>query len=228
MFEDYVARIGDRTGLYSAVSDLGVVGPVLYPGSYLDSAPMDVWPDVVFVDNDRTYARRVRALEEVPTGARFLVADYREPVPEIHDGWAALLISMYAGPVSRYCTRYLRRGGHLLANNSHGDASLAIIDPRYRLVAVQPHAGARFVLAGLEEFQEPKKPADLALDAVLASGRGVAFLRPAQCYLFALVGSVRSARPGPRTPDEHDGLGGDDGSSTAHEAMPHEFGTGVS
>ncbi len=188
MFEDYLAKIGDRTAVYAAVRELTEVGPVLYPGSYLDIAPLNVWPEVMFVDNDRTYARRVRALTETPAGATFVVADYREPLPGVPDDWAALLLSLWTGPVSRHCTRYLRVGGHLLANNSHGDASLAMLDPRYRLVAVQPRAGARFATGALEEFQQPKHPERFAVEAILESGRGVVFTRTAQYYLFERTG----------------------------------------
>lgn len=187
MFEDYVARIGDRTPVYSAVRDLVGDGPVLYPGSYLDVAPLEVWSDVMFVDQDRGYVRRVRALEEVPPGARFVVADYREPIPGVEDESFALLVSLYAGPVSVHCTRYLRLGGHLLANNSHGDASLAVLDPRYRLVAVQPRAGAALRTSDLAEFVEPRQPDRLTVAAVLGSGRGAAFRRTAAYYVFRRV-----------------------------------------
>ena len=36
-----------------------------------------------------------------------------------------LLVSLYSGPLSGHCTPYLRVGGMLLANASHGDVALA-------------------------------------------------------------------------------------------------------
>lgn len=54
-----------------------------------------------------------------------------------------LLISLYAGFVSEHCTCHLRNGGLLLVNSSHGDAAMASIDDRYRLVGVvSSRAGA--------------------------------------------------------------------------------------
>ena len=66
---------------------------------------------------------------------RFIGADYTDPLG-LDDGGFDLLISMYAGFISEHCTRYLRVGGTLLVNPSHGDAAMASIDPRYRLTGV--------------------------------------------------------------------------------------------
>ena len=45
-----------------------------------------------------------------------------------------LLISQYAGFVSQHCKKYLKIGGILLVNNSHGDASMAKLDDDYKFV----------------------------------------------------------------------------------------------
>lgn len=188
-FGGYLESIGDRTASYRAARAITGGERALYPGSYLDIAPLNAWPEVAFVDSDRKFAKAVSALPAKPAGARFVVADYREPLAEVSDGWADVLISLYAGPVSRYCTRYLADGGYLLANNSHGDASLALLDPRYELVAVQPTwASARFRADNLDSFSRARRPDAFTVDQVLASGRGVAFERTAACYLFRLVG----------------------------------------
>ncbi len=188
-FGGYLETIGDRTASYRAARAITGGERVLYPGSYLDAAPLSVWPEVTFVDSDRTFATAVSALPTTPTGARFVVADYREPLAEVANGWADVLISLYAGPVTRYFTRYLADGAYLLANNSHGDASLALLDPRYELVAVQPTwASMQYRTGNLDSFARARKPETFTVDQVLASGRGVAFERPAACYLFRRVG----------------------------------------
>lgn len=179
-FEDYRQRIGDRTPAYRAVRSLLGDVRVLYPGSYLDAQPLDVWTDVVCLDTDPVY-RRVVAKGQLPTRGEFLVADYRE---DLEVGEFDLLLSLYAGPVSVHCTRYLRVGGHLLCSNSHGDASLASLDPRYRIRAVLPR-GDRLRTEDLEDFVTPRRPA--SRDAVVASGRGVAFRRSARYHLFRRV-----------------------------------------
>lgn len=182
---DYRETIGDRTRAYLAAKEITGGHRVLYPGSYLDTAPLGAWPDVTFVDNDRKYAKFVAQLREPIPGARFLVADYREPIEGVPDGDAQVLISLYAGPISLHCTSYLALGGYLLANNSHGDASLAMLDPRFQLVAVLPTwRAARFRTRELTPFARAIKPETHTVHHVLASGRGVAFEKPAACYLF--------------------------------------------
>ncbi len=184
-FGAYLDTIGDRTASYRAARAITGGDRALYPGSYLDTAPLNAWPEVTFVDNDRNYAKAVAHLAEPIPGGRFLVADYREPLVGVDDGWADVLLSFYAGPISQHCTRYLAAGGFLLANNSHGDASLAMLDPRYTLVAVQPSWGtAKFRTTDLEPFARAKRPETHTVDRVLASGRGVAFEKSAACYLF--------------------------------------------
>ena len=138
---------GDRHRLFDAVANAVDATTVLYPGSYVDLAPAFVWPSVTFVDVDRRANQffadvdGVRELIEehrADTGAdavRFVHADYQEPL-DLTDGSFDLLISLYAGFISEHCTRYLRVGGHLLVNSSHGDAAMASIDRRYRLSAV--------------------------------------------------------------------------------------------
>lgn len=187
-FGNYLEKIGDRTASYRAARMITGGEHALYPGSYLDTAPLAVWPNVTFVDNDRKFAKEVAGLSEPIPRATFLVADYREPLPGIQEGSADILISLYAGPISQYCSRYLRVGGYLLANNSHGDASLALLDPRYELAAVLPTwTSTRYLTAGLAPFARAKRSEAHTIDRVLASGRGVAFEKSAACYLFQLL-----------------------------------------
>ncbi len=63
---------------------------------------------------------------------RFHPMTYTNPLPE-PDQSVDLLISQFAGFVSLHCKRYLRLGGYLIVNDSHGDASMANIDPAYHL-----------------------------------------------------------------------------------------------
>lgn len=139
---EYDRHPDDRIRLFRAVATLVPRSePVLYPGSYVDIAP-SVWFDAVtYADMDKR-ANRFFSQEDAVTalirskraaaGAdldpapqiAFEHADYREPMSPA-DGSVGLLVSLYAGFVSEHCTRYLRSGGRLLVNNSHGDASMA-------------------------------------------------------------------------------------------------------
>lgn len=193
----YRESIGDRSGLFSALADAWPIGRVLSPGSYVDLSPSTAFPSVVYVDTD-TRARRFFADRDLVTSelagrarpgagrdVRFLGTDYTHPL-DLPDANADLLISLFAGPVWEHCRRYLRQGGWLLANTSHGDASLAALDPTMRLVAAVHHRGGRYrpVTNRLDRYLVPTRPEKVDADQIRTSGRGVAYTFTAFAYLF--------------------------------------------
>lgn len=129
----YDRHPGDRVRLFAAVAAvLPGSAAVLYPGSFVDVGPSVWFDDVTYVDTDRRaagffarsgeVARLVAAKRTAPGPAvRFHGMDYRTRMP-VEDCSVDLLISLYAGFVSEHCARYLRPGGVLLVNNSHGDS----------------------------------------------------------------------------------------------------------
>lgn len=191
---------GDRLRLFNAVAEVVDAETVLYPGSWCDVAASFVWPAVAYVDTDRRAARffgdpdGVREIIAVVDGApddpdvRFINADYTEPLP-LDAGSFDLLVSLYAGPVSRHCTSYLRVGGELLVNPSHGDAALASIDLRYELsgVVVSRAGDYRVTTADLERYLVPKKSVEITPELIERTGRGVAYTKRAFAYLFRRV-----------------------------------------
>ncbi len=119
---------------------------------------------------------------------RFLHADYTTDLPVPTAGFD-LLISLYAGLVWDHCRRYLAPSGLLLANTSHGDASIAAIDPRLELVAAVHHRGGTYRLdrTALDSYVEPKSPSAADADHIRATGRGIAYTRSAFGYVFQRV-----------------------------------------
>jgi hypothetical protein len=197
LWEQQCALVGDRRELFAGVADEVDASAVLYAGSYVDIAPSFVWDSVTYVDTDRRADRfftDVPGVEELladagvdPTtrSVRFISADYTEPL-DIADGSVELLISLYAGFVSEHCTRYLRPGGHLLVNPSHGDAAMASIDPRYRLVAAITSRGGRYRVRrnDLDDDLVPKRDIEVTREFLHETGRGVAYTKSAFAYLF--------------------------------------------
>ncbi len=189
--------IGDRSGLFCAIADGWPIARALYPGSYVDLSPSIGFRSVVYVDSDpraqRLFADRELVASELAgrtrSGAgsevRFLGADYTHRL-ELPDASVDLLISLYAGPAWEHCRRYLRPGGWLLANTSHGDASLAALDPTLRLVAAAHHRDGRYRLSTdrLDRYLVPKRPEAAHVDQIRASGRGLAYTNTAFAYLF--------------------------------------------
>ncbi len=196
-WSQYRESIGDRSGLFAALAGAWSIERALYPGSYVDLSPSTAFGLVTYVDNDARAARffadpdLVRAELAGLTGpgvdpeVRFLAGDYTKPL-DVPEGSMDLLISLYAGPVSEYCRRDLRPGGLLLANTSHGDASVAALEPDVRLVAAVHHANAgyRLVTDGLETYLVPKRPETADAVRIRSSGRGIAYTRSAAAYLF--------------------------------------------
>jgi hypothetical protein len=191
---------GDRLRLFCAIHDALRPRAALYPGSFADIAPSFVIDDVTYVDDDRRAARFFSDNEGVDeliathrktdsrARWRFIATDYRDRLP-VDDASVDLLISLYAGLVSDSCTRYLRPGGLLLANTSHGDASIAALDDRYELAAaVLARAGGyRIVTDGLGRFLQPRASEDATAERIRAAGRGVAYTTPAFAYVFRLL-----------------------------------------
>lgn len=188
---------GDRPALFAEVARLTGAQTALYPGSYIDIAPSTAFPEVHYLDVDRrantffSDPAEVRAIlaELNPQAAdavfSFRQADYREPLDLPP---ADLLLSLYAGPISHYCTDYLRVGGHLLAVTSHGDVTLALRDPRYRLEAVlnREDGGYRTLTTDLERFTQVKGAAP-ETGEILQTCLGGKYRTPATAYLFQRV-----------------------------------------
>ena len=198
---DYDAHPDDRIRLFGAVD--GFVNPaaVLYPGSYVDIAPSVFFADVHYVDTDKRANRFFKLHADVarliqdkrgkidrPSAGfafRFDASDYREPLG-IKDGSVDLLISLYAGFVSEHCTRYLSERGYLLANNSHGDASMASLDHDYELSAVINSRGGVYKVAtsNLDTYLIPKRGEPPTIESLRTNGRGIAYTKSPFAYIF--------------------------------------------
>ena len=189
----------DRLRLFRAVGKFVAPETVLYAGSYVDVAPSFVFSNVTYVDMDR----RAKKFFEDVKGVREIIDAQGSTPPNgvfsfIHSDYAKLtlpeqsfdlLISLYAGFISEYCTDYLKIGGYLLVNPSHGDAALASIDDRYRLagVVILQSGDYRVSATGLNDYLQPKKSADITRESLFSSNRGVGYTRSAFAYLFERV-----------------------------------------
>ncbi len=190
---------GDRLRLFSALADAFDVSTVLYPGSWVDVATSFVFADVTYIDIDRQAAKffadaegvdeliAQNRLVESPGRWRFIPKDYTTPL-EVPAESFDLLVSLYAGFVSEHCTRYLRPGGFLLVNASHGDAAMVSIDPQYELVAAITSRSGSYTVRrdNLDTYLIPKKPIEVTVESLHTSGRGIAYNKPAFAYVFQL------------------------------------------
>jgi hypothetical protein len=192
----FVEKQDERLELFRALVDRFGIESALYPGSFFHIAPSLFIPEVVYVDTDRRarsffgkpevieYVRKRRTYERVPE-IRFHGIGYSNEIDE-PEGSFDLLISQYSGFVSMHCGDYISPGGILLANNSHGDASMASIDGRFELIGVVKRRGQRFSLSekDLGEYLVPKKPVEITREYLLERQRGIGYTRSAFSYLF--------------------------------------------
>ncbi len=191
---------GDRWRLFQTVATAFTPSKVLYPGSYVDIAPSFVFPSVTYVDVDKR-ARQffddaggvgeiIRSHEGSPAEPdfSFIHADYSDALHLAAESFD-LLVSLYGGFISDECTQYLKLGGTLLVNSSHGDAAMASIDPRYELSAVVVSRDGNYQIdsSRLDRFLVPKKPTEITHDLLRESGRGIAYTNPRFAYTFTRV-----------------------------------------
>jgi hypothetical protein len=191
---------GDRWRLFQAVGECVDADTVFYPGAFVDISPSFVFPDVTYLDMDKRTPRfftDVNGILDIiaeHAGApdtpefRFIHSDYSEALA-LPDESFDLLISLYAGFVSEHCTRYLKKGGTLLVNPSHGDAAMASIDARYALLGViLARAGGYIVRkTGLDKYLVPKKAIEITPEFLHKHGRGIGYTRSAFAYLFKRI-----------------------------------------
>lgn len=187
---------GDRWRLFGAVAEALDVNRVFYPGSFVDIAPSFVFKSVTYLDSDKRAqaffadtagVAAILAQHNGPANPdiTFMQADYtsRLDVPDEHFD---MLVSLYAGLVSRYCTRYLRVGGTLLVNSSHGDVAMASIDSRYQLtgVIISRSGNYRVATTRLDSYLIPKKKQAITVESLMQSRRGVGYTKSPFAYLF--------------------------------------------
>ena len=102
-----------------------------------------------------------------------------------------LLISSYAGFVSRACRDFVRPGGLLVVNNSHGDASMAqCYQKTWKLVGVIPQQQPpqhKVLTTQLDDYMIPKRPEEASLTEadIELLGKGIAFTKSnVAAYVF--------------------------------------------
>ena len=196
--QNYVDKDFERLELFVLLKKRYGIESALYPGSYIHITPSFVFPLTVYADTDKRakrffedsrtleFVEQKRCYDGKPT-IRFHPQDYTEDLPE-EPGSFDLLISQWAGFVSLACKPYLKPGGLLLVNNSHGDASLASIDEDYRLIAAVSMRGGKYRLSetDLEGYFVPKTDVEITPEYLFKLKRGIGYKKTAWAYVFRL------------------------------------------
>lgn len=195
------SREDERIGLFTALSLNFEIEKILYPGSHVHVTPSFVFPEVAYVDSYKPTAKFFASEEylslintrknysEKPI-VRFHLSDYAEEFEEPKE-YFDLLLSQYAGFISQACKKYLKVGGILVTNNSHGDASMACLDEDYEFIGVyQRRSDTHYTIktTGLEEYFVPKK-SDVVVtkESLLAAMRGIGYTKSPTGYIFRRI-----------------------------------------
>jgi len=195
--EEQDRHLRDRLRLFTTIGAFTGATSVLYPGSFVDVAVSFVFDSVTYVDNDRQASRffaDTAGVDEIISRHRrdarkaewrSIPSDYRTEL-DLADRSVGLLVSLYAGFVSEHCTRYLRPGGWLLVNPSHGDAAMASTDSHYRLAAVINARAGRYTVTerDLGSYMIPKRPTEITVELLHETSGGIAYTRSPFAYLF--------------------------------------------
>ncbi|WP_214745774.1 hypothetical protein [Exiguobacterium sp. s189] len=192
LYEAYSQKIGDRKQVYETIASIFDVKRALYPGSHVDIAPSLVIPHVVYVDSFKGTIRFFKHLEKVqeliderkeydePCTIEFFGQDYTQPL-DIEP--VDLIISQYAGFVGQATKDYLKLGGILLCNDSHGDATLARFDEAFELIGVIGSANA-LVQTGLDEYFQLPKGKVVDITEVKKMMKGPQYTKQVENYVF--------------------------------------------
>lgn len=100
------------------------------------------------------------------------------------------MISQYAGFVGQGAKPYLKKGGLLVCNNSHGDASMADLDPDFELIAVyRRKTDDKFSISekNLKQYLIPKKGSQPTKEELIKSMKGTTYTKSPSGYIFRKV-----------------------------------------
>lgn len=196
----YVDRDFERLDLFQLLHEKYQINSAIYPGSFVHVTPSFIYPITTYIDSDKKAKKFFSHPEftefinshkkyEQEAVVAFYSKDYREPIDDQNEKYD-LLISQYAGFLSTHCKKYLKMGGILWVNNSHGDASMASIDEDYEFVAVIRKSGGkhRWSEKKLEQYFVPKKEIEITKEYLEEIQKGIGYKKSASSYLFRRVG----------------------------------------
>jgi hypothetical protein len=196
-YEEYITKIGDRYNLFKLLKDKFDIKTIVYPGSYIDITPSFFFPSAYYIDTDKkakkffenensilNYLKKNKIYKE-DIKIKYYPKDYRLNFQDTITS-SDLLISLYAGFISKYCKNLLKKNGLLLANNSHGDASMAKLDNDFEFYGVINYRNKKYYLSNdeLDEYFIPKKDIIVTKELLEKTNRGIGYKKPANYYLF--------------------------------------------
>lgn len=199
-YHEYVNKAGDRYDVFVGVVEQFSIKKAIYPGSYIHITPSLIIPEVIYVDTDKKAIKFFENEKEIinfvnnnkvyteSSIVKFQAKDYWSEI-SIPYGYADLLISQYAGFVSQACKKYLKKGGILLVNDSHGDATMARVDEDYNFIGVLKYSNGKFFVENeeLEKYFILSGGRCIDIDVVKSSMKGPKYKTVSGYYIFKKI-----------------------------------------
>jgi hypothetical protein len=187
-------------GLFRELKKKFNIDKVFYPGSYVHITPSLIFANVTYADsfnntfkfyesaNVLEYLKKTKEYPEKPI-IRFYQQDYIKPFIELTEEFD-LVLSQYAGFVGQSVKTYLKKGGLLVCNNSHGDASMASLDLDYELIGVyRRKTDKEFIISekNLLNYMIPKRGVKPTKEQLTNTMKGIAYTKSASGYIFRKI-----------------------------------------
>jgi len=187
-------------GLFRALNEKYNIEKVFYPGSHVHIAPSLIFSHVTYADSFRNtfkfyedtetieFIKKNKEYPEEPI-ITFYQQDYNKSFKGLNKDFD-LVISQYAGFVGQAAKPYLKNGGLLACNNSHGDASMASLDADFKLVAVYRRiTDVKFTISdkNLDEYLIPKDGVQPTIEQLTESMKGKAYTKSPSGYIFKKI-----------------------------------------
>ena len=184
-------------GLFREIKTMFNSKKILYPGCYIHITPSLIFPDVTYVDSFRNTNKFYENLEikkfieknkeyTEKSKFKFYLQDYSKDLPEELESFD-LIISLYGGFVGQAVKKYLKKGGILVCNNSHGDATMASLDSAYELIAIYNRkSDKKFTISSknLNEYLILKKKITITKKDLEKTMKGIAYTKSPSGYVF--------------------------------------------
>lgn len=194
-YKEYTKKVGNRKNLYKVVVEEYEIQSAVYPGSHIDITPSLLIPKVTYIDNFKGAIKFFKNKNDIENYLEenkkystsceidFIGQDYRE---DLNLKKVDLIISQYAGFVGQDTKEYLKKGGILLCNDSHGDATLAYEDPDYEFIGII-QSGNKIQKSKLRNYFKLPKDREIDIKKVKAEMKGPKYKKKAQNYFFQKV-----------------------------------------
>lgn len=200
LYTEYILKTGDRFGAINIVTKKYSIEKAIYPGSYVHITPSLIIPEVLYVDTDKKAKKFFSSIDVIKqyikinkkhskeTTIAYQGMDFNKHI-ECEDNYFDLMISLYAGFISQACKRYLKREGMLLANDSHGDATLAYVDEDYEFVGIVVYRNGKYIVdcTKNDRYFKMKKNKPIDMDRVYEKMAGPKYAYQTEYYLFRKI-----------------------------------------